>query len=83
MILTNELKRFLGKQIKVHLGRDWNYFGRLESIKEDDNAIVLRTEAAELVVMLNMIVAISHVPSADSQNRNHFDTSPYHPARVR
>lgn len=74
------LSKYMGKQIKVHLGPDWNYFGVLERILEKENVVVLRTDSAVLIVALDKIVAMTHVPASEIHRRTHQPVSAYHPA---
>ena len=74
------LKEYTGKQIKVHLGPEWNYFGRVISVNSETQILRMLAPTAEITVSIPLIKAITYVPAGE-RKLPEYQESPYHPTK--
>lgn len=73
------LEAYLNKNIKLHIGPEWSFFGDLISINVADDVACLKTgSGADIVVRISTILALTHVPEAH-RNFDRCPESEYHP----
>lgn len=76
------IKKYINKVIKVHMGPEWNFFGKLTNIDEENDIALLTTESAEIAIKISQIIVITHVPNAE-RYRPPLIESDYHPLRTK
>lgn len=76
--MNGYIKNYINKSIKVHMGPEWNYFGKLTNVDEENDTALLTTESAEIAVKISQIMVITHVPNAE-RFRPPLIESDYHP----
>jgi len=78
--MIERIKHYLHKNVKIHLGPEWNFFGKITLIDEEKDLVFMTTESAEISIRISEVKVITHVPNAD-RGPSGCKESPYHPTK--
>ena len=79
--MEEELKQYLGKKIKLHLGTEWKFFGQLVAVVPEKDLVRMIHEETDIVLKLSAITGITHVRGFTDRTCPPADSA-YHPRRV-
>lgn len=79
--MEEELLKFLGKKVKLHLGTEWKFFGQLTAVKPDKDLVLMVHEETDIVLKLSAVTGITHVRGFVDRTCPPSDSA-YHPRRV-